>query len=53
MVVELVKAGGNTVTPDHRLTYINERPDEVRFFVPDKGSNGWKEKPLKSLKTRC
>ncbi|MBW2970506.1 hypothetical protein KY319_05270 [Candidatus Woesearchaeota archaeon] len=47
MVVELIKVGEKQMTPNYRLTYIYERPDERKFFVFD--ANRWKEMEIKSI----
>ena len=36
MVVELVKVGEKQMTPNYRLNYIYELPDERKFFALDK-----------------
>lgn len=49
MVVELVKVGESHMTPDYRLTYFYENPDEKKFFVFDKASKEFKEQRLRSV----
>ncbi|MFC2142951.1 hypothetical protein ACFLQN_00970 [Candidatus Aenigmatarchaeota archaeon] len=48
MVVELVKVGEKSLSPKYRLTYIYERPDEVKFFLLVDGE--WKENEIKDIK---
>ena len=50
MVVELVKVGEKLMTPNYRLTYIYERPDERKFFAFDKTSKEFREQKLDSVK---
>lgn len=50
MVVELVKVGQEQMTPNFRLTYIYERPEDMKFFVFNKTSKEFKEQTLKSVK---
>ena len=50
MVVELIKVGEKQTTPNYRLTYIYERPDEMKFFSFDKTSKAFKEQKIKSVK---
>ncbi len=49
MVVELVKVGEKRITPNYRLTYIYERPNEMKFFTLDNDSKKWKKQEIKSI----
>ncbi len=49
MGVGLIKVGSKSITPDYSLSYMENKPKEVKFFKWDKNAKESKEIKLKSL----